>query len=67
MIVSAMLRTFIAGALSIAGGSGVVSSVRSGVSGLFDTEVSFFAAGAGSGAAAEPPSGACLVTFGFCH
>ena len=33
MIVSAMLRTFIAGALSIAGGSGGVSSVRSRLSG----------------------------------
>ena len=66
MIVSAMLRTFIAGAVSIAGGSGVVSrSARA--SGFFDPEVSFFAAGAGSGTAAEPPLGACLVTFGFCH
>jgi hypothetical protein len=43
MIVSAMLRTFIAGALSIAAALAGLVGPR-GRFGFFDTEVSFFAA-----------------------
>jgi hypothetical protein len=61
-----MLRTFSAGALSIAGGSDGVSSARSGEAG-FDGSVAFFPVAAGSGSADVAPFGGCLVTLEFCH